>query len=84
MLQTYEALLQPDGGLKFSELNPPLFNAAQKVLITVLPWVSVDVSSPAQKTETATWADFIGVLKDSTAFAGDPVTIQRKMRDEWR
>ena len=27
--------------------------------------------------------DLIGVLKDSTAFEGNPVEIQRKMRDEW-
>jgi len=27
---------------------------------------------------------FAGVLKDSKTFAGDPVDIQRKMRDEWR
>ena len=27
--------------------------------------------------------DLIGVLKDSKAFVGDPVELQRKMRDEW-
>ena len=27
--------------------------------------------------------DFAGLLADSPAFAGDPVAIQRAMRDEW-
>lgn len=27
--------------------------------------------------------DFFGILKDSPTFKGDPVEIQRKMRDEW-
>jgi hypothetical protein len=30
-----------------------------------------------------TFAEFIGVLKDSKVFEGDPVEIQRKMRAEW-
>ena len=28
-------------------------------------------------------ASFVGLLKDSPSFEGDPLTIQRKMRDEW-
>jgi hypothetical protein len=36
MLQTYEAVLQPDWGLEFSCLTPPRFDRAQKVLVTVL------------------------------------------------
>jgi hypothetical protein len=28
--------------------------------------------------------EFFGVLRDSKAFAGDLVEIQRKLRDEWR
>ena len=37
------------------------------------------------KTETtpANWASFAGCLKDDPSFAGDPLEIQRKMRDEW-
>jgi predicted DNA-binding antitoxin AbrB/MazE fold protein len=34
--------------------------------------------------ETKDWRKFAGALKDSTAFEGDPVEIQRAMRDEWR
>jgi hypothetical protein len=28
-------------------------------------------------------ADYLGLLKDSPTFNGDPVEIQRKLRDEW-
>jgi hypothetical protein len=28
-------------------------------------------------------ADFFGILADSPSFRGDPVEIQRAMRDEW-
>jgi len=30
------------------------------------------------------WRKFAGMLKESSAFSGDPVDIQREMRDEWR
>lgn len=36
-----------------------------------------------EKAEPATLNDFVGILKDSSTFKGDPVDIQRKMRDEW-
>ena len=29
------------------------------------------------------WEASFGALKDAKAFAGDPVEIQRKLRDEW-
>lgn len=35
-------------------------------------------------TKTKSWQKFAGVLKNSPAFEGDPVEIQRAMRDEWR
>jgi hypothetical protein len=31
----------------------------------------------------ASFDEFFGVLKGSGVFEGDPVEIQRKMRDEW-
>lgn len=27
--------------------------------------------------------DFIGVMKDSPSFNGDPVAVQRSLRDDW-
>ena len=36
-----------------------------------------------EQTQPTTLDDFIGILKDSPTFKGNPVEIQRKMRDEW-
>jgi hypothetical protein len=30
------------------------------------------------------WLAFAGALKNSPAFAGDPLAIQQQMRSEWR
>jgi hypothetical protein len=43
----------------------------------------LEFSQPKIKTTKATFADFAGCLKADTAFAGDALEIQRKMRDEW-
>ena len=37
----------------------------------------------SEESRPKTLNDFFGVLKDSPTFKGDPVEIQRKMRDEW-
>lgn len=37
----------------------------------------------AIKDGTLGWEASFGALKGSKAFAGDPVEIQRKLRDEW-
>ena len=34
-------------------------------------------------TSPKTWDASFGILKDSSLFEGDPVEIQRKLRDEW-
>jgi hypothetical protein len=41
------------------------------------------VALPALVGGERTFAEFIGVLKDSKVFVGDPVEIQREMRAEW-
>ena len=80
MLQTYEAILQPNWGLQFSDRIPPKFDQAQKVLVTVLgPDTGV-----ATIRAHAGWSLVIGVLKDSPVFGTDPIAAQQAMRDEWR
>ena len=37
----------------------------------------------AKYPQPASWSDFMGILKDSPNFQGNPVDIQRQMRDEW-
>lgn len=36
-----------------------------------------------QDKEPTTLEEFFGILKDSPTFKGDPVEIQRRIRDEW-
>lgn len=36
------------------------------------------------KVRAQPWSHLAGSLADSPAFAGDPVAIQRKLRDEWQ
>jgi Protein of unknown function (DUF2281) len=37
----------------------------------------------AEKPKPESFNEFFGVLKKSKIFSGDPVEIQRKLRDEW-
>ncbi len=38
---------------------------------------------PDQDAGRSSLLSYFGILKDSPSFNGDPVTIQRQMRDEW-
>jgi hypothetical protein len=77
MLQTYEAVLEVDGRLRF--VDPPVLprRGRCRVLVTFTE----------QATDTADsggdWAQFAGALKDSPNLSADPVEIQRTLRDEW-
>ncbi|SFR49331.1 hypothetical protein [Thiomicrospira sp. ALE5] len=74
MLQTLEAEIYPGGQIQFLEK----FALDHKVRA----YVTILTESETPK-ETADWHQFVGVLQDSTIFDGDPVDIQRAMRDEW-
>ncbi len=47
-----------------------------------MAYVTILADSDNKKNKTD-WHQFVGVLKDSKLFEGDPVDIQRAMRDEW-
>ena len=81
MLQTYEAIMQPNWDLQFSDRTPPKSDHAQKVLVTVL-----ESSEPvAAHTQGQTdWPQVNGLLKNSAFFGGDPIAVQQAMRNEWR
>ena len=81
MLQTYEAIMQPDWGLQFSDRTPPKFDHAQKVLVTVLQSPEPEAASTEQQTD---WQQVTGLLKNSALFGGDPVAVQEAIRNEWR
>ena len=74
MLQTLEAEISPNGHIHFLED----FSLDRKVQA----YVTILADSDTTKNKSD-WHQFVGVLKDSKLFEGDPVDIQRAMRDEW-
>ena len=81
MLPTYEAILQPNCGLEFSDQEPPKFAHAQRVLVTVLPNQPPAAGAAPAKLD---WQNVQGLLKDSAIFNADPLLIQHEIRNEWR
>lgn len=58
---------------------------SEKEQIAVLHFVEfLQQKIKAQSTQSGKLlSDYAGILEDSPTFAGDPVEIQRKLRDEW-
>jgi len=62
-------------------LPPEVPEGDMDIVVVVSP-----TSAPEQNTaagERKTLRDFLGILGESPSFAGDPVDIQRRLRDEW-
>lgn len=59
--------------------------APPEIAKEVLDFLEFLESKAQQKPEKTgrSWDEFMGVLKDSKVFEGDPVEIQREMRAEW-
>ncbi len=73
MLQTIEVEIDAQGGIHPMQALP--LTAERRALLTLV--------IPEKAPPTNNLRDFIGSLKDSPCFNEDPVTLQRKMRDEW-
>jgi len=74
MLQTIEVEIDAQGGIHPLQALPQL--AESRAMLTL-------VVPDQAKTTAADWRSFIGRLSASPNFNGDPVEVQRKMRDEW-
>jgi len=70
MLATVEAIVEKDGSVRLLESLHP--RHSMRALL-----------EPLEKSTTAKQSldKFVGVLKNSTTFSGDPVVLQRNMRD---
>ncbi len=77
MLQTYEAVLEPDGNLHFLDERPLPVETPRRVLVTV-----TEAGEPRAHS-SVDWRRFVGTMKDSPNLNGDPVKIQQGMRNEW-
>ncbi len=53
-----------------------------KEVLDFLEFLEAKAQQQADK-PARSWDEFMGCLKDSKVFEGDPVEIQRKMRAEW-
>lgn len=78
MLQTVEAIVEIDGKVRLLEAVHP--RQSMRALLTLLGPVEPAPAPTQTQTDLHTFA---GVLKNSPAFSGDPVQIQRELRDEW-
>ena len=79
MMHTHKATLQPDGRLQFADAAVHQDRRPRRVLVTFTD-EEPDQKSPVTATD---WQGFVGALADSPHWTGDPVAIQRSMRDEW-
>ncbi|MBF0461089.1 MAG: hypothetical protein HQL87_06815 [Magnetococcales bacterium] len=82
MIQAIEAVCI-NGAI--TPLEPVCFEEAESLVILRLsrpPAHPVRQDQPPP-VEPAGWRRFAGILKASPNFNGDPVAIQREMRDEW-
>ena len=77
MLPTYQALLQPDGHLQFVDLPADLLRRPRRVLVTFTeePATAADTAAPADD-----WQAFVGALKGSPHWNGDPQALQEAIR----
>lgn len=73
MLQTIEVEIDAQGVIHPLQALPQ--SAERRALLTLV--------IPEKASVPTDWRNFIGALKDSPCFNGDPIEIQRKMRDEW-
>lgn len=84
MLPTYHALLQPDGHLQFVDLPAELLRRPQQVLVTFTEEPpAATATATATAAPAADWQAFVGALKGSPHWNGDPQAVQEAMRREW-
>jgi hypothetical protein len=92
MLHTYEATLETNGQVWFTDSAKPLVKQRQKVLVTIVSPLAeavfgaspATVDKPSHNAKKPDWQAFAGLLKDTAAFAGDPLAVQQQLRSEWR
>ncbi|QFY88473.1 hypothetical protein D5125_02660 [Magnetovirga frankeli] len=79
-MQAYEltAHIDEQGNMHLPDDCRALYGKDARVILLL-----EDRNLKNQKTEKGL-EQFAGALKNFPSFAGDPVEIQRKMRDEWR
>lgn len=81
MLHSYEAEVGEDGKVQLRE--PLELRGRHRAVVTVLEPLGTDETTVHQSDGHQDWRRFAGIMKDSPHFQGDPMVIQKAMRDEW-
>jgi len=76
MFSTIEVIVEKDGRVRLLEPLHPTHT--MRALLTLLEPLEKSTATPKRPLH-----EFIGVLKNSTVFSDNPVTLQRNIRDEW-
>lgn len=76
MFSTIEVIVEKNGVVRLLEPLPT--TRPMRALLTLLEPLEQPTVLPKRPL-----CEFIGILRNSTAFTGDPVALQRTMRDEW-
>ena len=78
MVQAIEAVCR---GGQIVPLEPVQFEENEHLVIVRMPAAGAAV--PAQAEKAADWESFVGVLKGSPHWNGDPQDVQEALRHEW-
>ncbi|MGK5094179.1 hypothetical protein WDW89_19465 [Deltaproteobacteria bacterium TL4] len=73
MLQTVEAIVDVEGRIQLLEPLHP--EQPMQAIVTLL--------KPVEEKKRKSLKDCIGSLKNSSIFEGDPLVLQKEIRDEW-
>ena len=77
----YRAIAATSRAGVIEPLEPVVFEKNEQLVIVRLPKSgAVADTAPAVASD---WRDWVGRLKDSPKWNGDPLAVQREMRGEW-
>lgn len=78
MVQAIEAVCR---GGQIVPLEPVQFEENEHLVIVRMP--AAALAAPTSSAKAADWESFVGTLKDSPHWNGDPQAIQEALRHEW-
>ncbi|MBF0295242.1 MAG: hypothetical protein HQL96_08625 [Magnetococcales bacterium] len=81
MLQSVEAEIGEDGQIQLRE--PLTIHGPCRAVVIVLGPLAKEMANERISASSLGWRRHVGAMKDSPHFNGDPVAIQKAMRDEW-
>ncbi|MBF0620495.1 MAG: hypothetical protein HQL54_01070 [Magnetococcales bacterium] len=81
MMHSYEAEIDAKGQVRL--LEPVQLHGPCRAVLTVLEPLPEELPKDQSRTDSEGWQQFVGTMKASPHFKGDPVDLQKAMRNEW-